>query len=142
MNRALSIAVLCAWVMIQVPQVICSTGCGQSVSPLLLVAEHACHDQASALHRDHCGHGSERGAPERHPSDPEDEDGEHVVVQIESPASSSERIVEEPGVSHAVLAALELGFGAAPPVERMDCSRSEDPPPRVDPVAASDRLHL
>lgn len=146
MNRALPLAVLLAWMMIQVPLVFCTTDCGQSISSLLLVGSHACHDEEAEDHRAHCGLVELREFTADHPSHPSEsgeEGGEHFVIPTESVVGAATVVLPDHLLAVAACVDVEshsVALMASHGERRV--SRMQDPPRRADPVTASDRLRL
>jgi len=139
----LTLSAVLAWVLLQVPLVLCSATCKQSVDSALLMAKHACHDTRSARHQhrclrdrghDHAQHGTPtKQAPER--------DGEHVLTQRPSLAQISPVALP----AHALTAPL-LACSATADVHLLTACRPGtltlvlDPPRPTAAAPLSDRL--
>lgn len=132
MARLAPLTALLAWVLLQVPLVVCVSECETSVSLVLFAGSHSCHAVESQAHHERCcgGHGDEA------PADPESDDhpGQHTLVQISSLGAGDAAATPElvPGE----LEAFEACVG-----HRMACQSVADGVAWRDPVPA-DRSDL
>ncbi len=137
----LTLSVVLAWVLLQVPLVLCSATCKQSVDSALLMARHACHDTDSPRHQHRClrdrSHDHTRhGTPERQAPEP---GGEHVLVQLPTVTQIVTVTLPPHGRATALLLSTQIdeACGVNAPHTR---APALDPPPPADATTLSDRL--
>jgi hypothetical protein len=142
MTRLVALSALLAWVMVQVPLVLCDSTCGQSQGALFLLDAHSCHDVESVVHRTCCGHHHGPAAPaDPGKPAPRENDGEHVLVTIEGPAAPVAVALPVHAPSFLDAAHAPYGIGQVLRSAASGLTWAEvDPPPEADPVSASDRL--
>lgn len=144
MHRALALSALLAWVMIQVPLVVCDSPCGGSREALFLHADHACHDEASEAHRQCCLHGHDGcDAPADDSGTPPSGDhGAHHIVQHEGRGAPAPVALPAPAAAAAELAVVVALASLVPAGGTAGSVAWGDPGPRrrADPVSAADRL--
>ncbi len=144
MRTALTITAALAWIMIQVPLVLCDTGCGEAVSSVFVMQSHACHDVTSTQHQTRCGHSGcthEHGQPEK-PA-PKDDEGEHVVVLVQSHVHDGSVVLPAHALTAATLVASVVASAPSASELGLVGAWGELAPPEVaDPVSAADRLQV
>jgi hypothetical protein len=157
MRGAFAAAAVLAWLMFQVPLVLCQSECGSSCNALFLLSHHSCHDEHSDAHLTRCGRGhhwGHRHAGDRHAGDgqhgenhhhddeePAREDGEHVLVTVMSPTAPVALGLPALAGSFAAraISADELA-SARTAVHAPDMWGDLGPPACGDPVSTADRL--
>ena len=139
MRRALALTGLAAWIMIQVPLVLCDSACAASTTPVFLMSLHGCHDVESDEHASHCAHDC-CGQDEQERSD--DEPDEHTLVLAQGLNAGTVVVLPSPGC-------MALGFvdesASATRLILEPTSFDAEPvtggtSPVPDPVSLSDRL--
>ena len=130
-----SIAALLAWVMVQLPGVVCVCDCGDVTQGSLLVHEQD-HEHGHAHHHhetcDCCEHDHEH-------EHGDDEHGHaHLVIHIQSSMADAAVVLAAPVVDAAVDDALLAPITVI--VDEARWERDTGPPRPTDPVSASDRL--
>jgi len=143
MHVVRSLLAIFAWIIIQLPVVFCGAACRQSASSALAIGAHACHDADAAYHQGRCAQQrtderSRANLGEQHPANGVDEDVDHVVVQISTPA---------PGETLALPALQPARPSVHSPTELLaalapndNASLRVDPSPTGTATARSERL--
>ena len=140
------LAAALAWILLQVPLVVCQSECETSVTFAMMGVEHSCHAETSEVHQERCcgTHGdaeAEAHPDPTHPADPtnpDDRPGEHSLVQIPMVVSGDVVAMPSPGATE-LAAPTCLGRGAGCP-DALGGLRARDwgdpaPADRLDPVA-------
>jgi len=147
MHRTLTYCAVIAWAMLQLPLVLCQSGCGDESACALLIAEHSCHDEDSDAHKTRC---ESLCDCTEHPSDNTDHDhedgdeGEHVIVHLPTTLSGSDVALPQPVVTLDMLSDTCVATATITKMRHHGERGRNDPPsgaaPIGDPVTASDRL--
>lgn len=104
-QRIASLAVIFAWLIVQVPLVACDSECASSLSLAFLSEEHDCHRPESAQHRDGCcgGHAEDTASTQKDQEDSredrEGQHGDHTLLLVPVVAAGEAVAVPTPGVS-------------------------------------------
>lgn len=140
MRAALTATAVLAWILIQVPLVLCHSPCGQTVSAVFQMEGHSCHDERSAAHAHCCSHRQCGGEETEYPPDEDPEDGQHFLVQVQGCAPAGSPELPDAGCQSTIAAVGEhCEWYVALALRRIERG-SSGPPAERDTTLGVDRL--